>query len=112
MPQTSIAKYLNPWSRKRQREAERVAALRTRDGDTCARCRRLLRFDLPDGHDHSARLEPVAAGGGAALDNFRLTHVRCFAPGLDHTAEVADRVRRRNEAELFAKSRKKKSKAA
>src|SRR5689334_19187323 len=103
MPQRSIAKYLAPWTYKRRLEAERLTELRRRDGDTCVRCRRPLRFDLPDGHDQGARVEEIVPGS-EALDNLRLTHRRCNAPGLDHTAEVTDRIRRKAEAELFAKS--------
>ena len=112
MPQTSIARYLNPWKLRREREAERIRALKSRDGDGCARCRRPMRFDLPDGHDQGARIEPVVPGGGEGLENLRLTHRRCNAPGLDHTAEVTERIRRKAEAELFARSRKRKRKAA
>lgn len=113
MPSHSIARYLNPWKFRREQAAERLRALRTRDGDACARCRRPLRFDLPAGHDHGAIVEPVRAGGGAVLDNLRLTHRRCFAAGLDHTDEVTERIRRKAEADLFAKKpRTRKRKAA
>ncbi|HEX6741785.1 MAG TPA: hypothetical protein VF079_08345 [Sphingomicrobium sp.] len=111
MPQTSIVKYLTPWKLKRERDAERLRTLRNRDGENCARCRRPMRFGLADGHDQSARVEEIAPGS-AALDNLRLTHRRCFAPGLDHTGEVTERIRRKAEAELFTKSRKRKRKAA
>jgi hypothetical protein len=40
MSQRSIVKYLNPWKYRREQEAARVAALRARDGECCARCRR------------------------------------------------------------------------
>ena len=113
MPPSPIAKYLNPWKFKRELEAERVRALRSRDGETCARCRRPLRFDLPDGHDQGARIEAIVPeAAGDALDNLRLTHRRCFAAGTDHTAEVTERIRRKAEAELFTKSRRRKRKAA
>ena len=112
MSDVSIAKYLNPWKLKRDRAAERVRALKIRDGDNCARCRRPLRFDLPAGHDQGPILEPVVPGGGSGLDNLRLTHRRCFAPGVDHTDEVTERLRRKNEAALFDKARKRKRKAA
>jgi hypothetical protein len=108
---TGFAKYLTPWRLKRVREAERLAMLRTRDGDNCARCRRPIRFDVPSGHDQGATIERVASGG-AGLDALRLCHARCFAPGMDHTAEVADRVRRKAEAALFAKPRRKAKRAA
>lgn len=104
--------YLNPWKLKRDRAAERVRALKIRDGENCARCRRPLRFDLPAGHDHGPILEPVVPGGSSGLDNLRLTHRRCFAPGVDHTGEVTERLRRKNEEALFVKARKRKRKAA
>ena len=92
-----------------------MRTLRQRDGDACARCRRPLSFDLPAGHDQGAAIEPVvplAAGGSKALGNHRLCHGRCFAPGLDHTDEVTERMRRKSEAELLSKSRKGRRKAA
>lgn len=113
MASASIVKYLNPWKYRRELEAERLRQLLGRDGDCCARCRRPLRFDLPDGHDQCAKVEEVAAGRGGSIDNLRLTHRRCFAPGMDHTGEVTERMRRKNEAALFAKKpRAKKTKAA
>lgn len=67
-----------------------------------------MRFDLPPGHDLSAKVEPVAPGtSGKGLDHLLLCHSRCTAPGLDHTGLVTERVRRRNEAALFARARKK-----
>jgi hypothetical protein len=108
MAKTSIAKYLYPWKLKLEREAERLDALRARDGDDCARCRRPLRFDLPAGHDQSATVEALRPGS-KALDNFRLCHPRCNVSGLDHTEEVAARVRLKAEAALFARGRKKKA---
>ena len=72
-----------------------------------------MRFDLPAGHDHGAKIEPIAPGGRrGALDNHRLCHGRCNAPGLDHTGEVTERMRRKAEAELLSKSRKSRRKAA
>ena len=108
----SVVRYLNPWRLKREREAARVAALRQRDGDHCARCRKPMRFDLPPGHDPGARVEPVAPGAKVELGNFRLCHVRCSASGVDHTEEVLERRRRKNETEIFAKARKRRRKAA
>lgn len=115
MPRTSIVRYLIPWKFNREEQARRLAELRRRDGDDCARCRRPLRFDLPAGHDQGAAIElvvPLAAGGSKALGNHRLCHGRCFAPGLDHTGEVTERMRRRNEAALLSKSRRKTRRAA
>lgn len=104
----SVVKYLTPWRLNREREAARLAALRQRDGENCARCRRPMRFDLPPGHDLGARIEaivPGSAGGAEALDNLCLTHGRCNAQSVDNTDEVTERVRRKAEAELFARSR-------
>ena len=113
MPIDSIARYLTPWKLKRERAAERVRTLRSRDGDNCTRCRRPLRFDLPDGHDQAPKIEPrPATPSGEVLDRFCLCHTRCNAGMIDHTGEVAERMRRKNEAALFSKSRGKKRKAA
>lgn len=74
-----------------------------------------MRFDLPAGHDQGAAIElvvPKAAGGRAVADNLRLCHRRCNSSGMDHTGEVAERMRRKNEAALFAKSRRSESQAA
>lgn len=108
MTQKSIVHYLNPWKARREREAARVAALRARDGDGCARCRRPLRFDLPPGHEQGAAIEPIVRGGdgGEAFDNLRLCHRRCSPRGVDHTGEVTARVRKKSEAALFDSKRK------
>jgi hypothetical protein len=110
MSQSVLARYVNPWKYRRDREtAERVAALRNRDGDECRRCRRSMRFDLPTGHDQGATVQQVlfaTEGGGLSLDNLCLTHRRCNAAAADNTAEVSERSRRKNEAELFAKVRR------
>jgi hypothetical protein len=110
MSQSIIARYVNPWKyRREQEELQRVASLRRRDGDECRRCRRPVRFDLTTGHDLGPRVEqmlPTPAAEPPGLDNLCLTHRRCNAEGLDVTREVVERVKRKNEAELFAKSRK------
>ena len=93
----SLIRLVAPRLFRQRQEAARIAALRNRDGDQCARCRRPLRFDLPAGHDQG----PMIESGG------HLCHRRCTAGGMDHTAEVADRMRRKAEAALFVKSRKK-----
>jgi hypothetical protein len=109
MSQSIIARYANPWKyRREQDELQRVAALRSRDGEDCRRCRRPMRFDLPSGHDLGPKVEPIApipADDAPALENLCLTHRRCNAEGLDVTREVVERVRRKNEAELFAKAK-------
>ena len=105
-----LTRYLNPWKYRREKAAERIAALRSRDGDNCARCRRPMRFDLVEGHDQGAAVEPTVSGSsGEALENFRLCHPRCNPSGVDHTEEVTMRVRKKNEAELFAKARAKRA---
>jgi hypothetical protein len=107
---SSVVRYLNPFRYRREQERERrIAALRSRDGDHCRRCRRMLRFDLPDGHDQAASVEPIVNAANdqrVGLDDLCLTHIRCNASGADHTFEVSERIRRKAEAELFAKSRK------
>jgi hypothetical protein len=104
---SSVIEYLNPWKLRRERQRQRLAALRQRDGDNCRRCRRPLRFDLPNGHDQGAKIEEVGPGSGDdAIENLCLTHYRCNAAGSDHTDEVSERIRRRNEAALLSRPRK------
>jgi hypothetical protein len=110
MTSSILTRYVNPWKHKReQEELRRVTALRQRDGDECRRCRRPMRFDLPSGHDLGPTIEEIAPAldhDEPVLENFCLTHRRCNADAADNTREVVDRVRRKNEAELFARSRK------
>lgn len=110
MSSFDLARYVSPWKyKRRQREAEQLRALKLRDGENCARCRRPMRFDLPHGHDQGARVEEIMlspTGGEPDPGNLRLTHIRCNASGVDHTGEVTERMRRKNEAELFSKKRK------
>jgi len=103
-----LAKYVTPWKYKREQEAHRMQALRKRDGDDCRRCRRAMRFDLPRGHDLGPKVEHLASAAAdeIPLENLCLTHFRCNADGANNTQEVLDRVRRTNEAELFAKNRR------
>lgn len=104
-----IVKFVSPWKYRRQQEQARVRVLRQRDGDECRRCRRAMRFDLPAGHDQGACVQPIefaAEGDGSSLDNLCLTHRRCNAAFADNTAEVTERIRRKQEAELFSKARK------
>ena len=101
MPHMSLIRFLNPRKYRRDREAAQVRALKLRDGEQCARCRRPIRFDLAAGHDQG----PVVL----TLDDSRLCHRRCSTRGLDHTVEVTERVRRKNEAQLFGKRRKRKA---
>lgn len=110
MSNAVLAKYLTPWKFRRAQEREqRIAELRRRDGDDCRRCRRPMRFGLTPGHELGPKVEEVAPtpeGEAPALESLCLTHRRCNAAGQDNTAEVAERARRKNEAELFARSRK------
>jgi 5-methylcytosine-specific restriction endonuclease McrA len=114
MSQSIIARYVTPWKYKREQEQKRLHALRQRDGDDCRRCRRPLRFDLPRGHDMGPKVEQImpAESETEALDNLVLCHRRCNGEGADHTREVQERVRRKNEAVLFSKTRKRAGKAA
>ena len=109
MSNAVLAKYLTPWKFKRAQEREqRIAELRQRDGDDCRRCRRPLRFDLTPGHDRGPKIERVAAiipGEPEPDGNQFLCHGRCNADG-DHTQEVTERVRRKAEAELLSRPRK------
>jgi hypothetical protein len=108
MSRAIIAKYLAPWKFHRRQKQQRLHALRQRDGDNCRRCRRPIRFDLPCGHDKAAvieRMAPPANDDEESLEGLCLCHRRCNADGVDHTREVQERVRRRNEAELFGKAR-------
>ena len=109
MSNAVLAKYLTPWKFKRAQEREqRIAELRRRDGDDCRRCRRPLRFDLTPGHDRGPRIERVAAiipGEPEPDGNQFLCHGRCNADA-DHTQEVTERVRRKAEAELLSRPRK------
>lgn len=111
MTRTMLARYLNPWMFKRERKQQlRLAELRKRDGDNCARCRRPIHFDRPAGHDLGAKIEELGRGPrDDALANLCLTHGRCNVQGRDHTDEVLERLRPEREAELFAKARKKRA---
>ena len=104
---TTLIRFLNPRKYRRDQEAARVRALKLRDGDCCARCRRPIRFDIPAGHDQGPAIEPAPSAG--TPDDVRLCHRRCNTPGIDHTVEVTERVRRKNEAALFGKSRKRRA---
>jgi hypothetical protein len=102
-----IVKFVNPWKFRRDQEAQRLQALRHRDGDDCRRCRRPMRFDLPSGHDLGPKVEQILSGTAEAIDNLCLTHRRCISEGADHTVEVKERIRRRAEADLLSGSRRK-----
>jgi hypothetical protein len=110
MSRSLIARYVTPWVSKREKEQlKRIDALRRRDGDNCRRCRRPMRFDLPGGNDKAARIETITSFDGGdtqPLESLCLCHVRCNADSGDNTAEVAERVRRKSEAALFARPRK------
>jgi hypothetical protein len=110
MPRTSIAKYLAPWAFKHAKEQQRLEQLRGRNGDNCWRCRRPLRFDLPGGHDQAPTIQSFADGTDS-LDSFCLTHRRCVTEAQDHTAQVEERLRLKREAELLARSRKRRKAA-
>ncbi len=109
MSRNWIARTVMPWVSKREREEQqRVAELRGRDGDNCRRCRRPIRFDLTRGHDKGPKLEaiePISTGEPQPIENLCLCHARCNADSGDNTNEVTERVRRKAEAELFARPR-------
>jgi hypothetical protein len=108
MSRNIIVKYVNPWKFRREQNQQRLRTLRQRDGENCSRCRRPLRFDLPDGHDLGPKIEELvttSAGENESLDNLCLTHGRCNAKDSHDTAEVKERVRLKNEAALFVKAR-------
>lgn len=114
MSRSIIIKYVNPWKFRREQNAQRLSALRKRDGDNCKRCKRPMRFDLPDGHESMPKIEEIVAGsvgGSDDLDNLCLTHIRCNAKNGCDTAEVKERARIKNEAALFAKSKQKRRRA-
>ena len=114
MTSSNIVRFVNPWKFRREQNEQRVKALRGRDGDTCRRCKRPLRFDLPDGHDLRPRVEQIlcsSAGGNEDLGNLVLCHIRCNAKDGHDTAAVKERVRLKSEAELFASSRKRRKTA-
>ena len=114
MSSSVIGRYLNPWKFKReQAEQQRLQVLRRRDGDDCRRCRRPMRFDLPPGYDLGPKVESIAAAAELeALDQLCLCHRRCNSEMADNTDEVKERIRRKAEAELLSRSRRRKSKAA
>ena len=110
-----IIRYVNPWKFRRDQNAQRMKALRQRDGDTCRRCKRPIRFDLTDGHDFGPKVEPIeyttTPGDEQALENLCLTHGRCNSKHGCDTAEVKERARIKHEAALFETSRKKRRRA-
>jgi hypothetical protein len=114
MSRMMIARYVIPWKYKREQEQQRLQALRQRDGDDCRRCRRPMRFDLPKGHDWGPKFEQIASADDDTngLDGLCLCHRRCNAEAADNTREVQERVRRKNEAALFSKTRTRRGKAA
>ena len=104
MQRNVIVKLISPWTSRREREQQRVNELRQRDGDSCGRCRRPLRFDLPHGHDQAPTIEFIrpgsnggksSKGGIGALDNLCLCHGRCNWAVGDNTPEVMERMRLR-----------------
>lgn len=107
-----IVRLVAPWKFRREQDQKRVAALRERDGDDCRRCRRPIRFDLPRGHDKGPKIETIVGDEpSGALENLCLCHGRCNAAGLDHTDEVAERIRRKSEADLLSRNKQAKRQA-
>ena len=96
MPRKIIAKYFNPWMFQRDKKQQQFDELRQRDGDKCWRCHRVMRFDLPRGHDQAPTLEhilPKSKGGTGALNNLCLCHRHCNRLMANNTPEVKQRMR-------------------
>ena len=102
----AFARFIIPGMFKRDKQRQRFAELRQRDGDNCRRCRRPMSFDLPPGHDQAATiLQTGPKSKGAALDALCLCHVRCHGVTVDNTSEVQERLRLRAEAAVAPKRR-------
>ena len=96
MARKFAAKYLNPWMFAREAKRARVQALRDRDGDTCWRCHRPMRFGSPFNCGKSATIEhklPKSLGGTGQLDNLVLCHVGCNRHLGANPAEQKERMR-------------------
>ena len=92
----AIARFITPWRLKREKQRQRFAELRQRDGDNCRRCRRPIRFDFPPGNDQAPMLEqigPRSKDASRPLDALCLCHVRCNGVTVDNTAQVQERLR-------------------
>jgi 5-methylcytosine-specific restriction endonuclease McrA len=114
MQQRAIAKYLTPWTFRRDQQ-QRFDALRRRDGDTCWRCKRPLRFDLPRGHGQAPTIEqirPSSTGGSGTLDNLGLCHGRCNWMTADATPQVQERLRLKAVPEQPVRVKRPKKRAA
>ena len=102
----AIARFFVPKMFKRDKQRQRMAELRQRDGDICRRCRRPMRFDLPTGHDQAPailRAGPKPTEG--ATDTLFLCHVRCNGVTVDNTEQVQERMRLRAEQAVAPKRR-------
>lgn len=98
MARRNIAKYLNPWMFKRERDRRRFLKVRQRDGDNCWRCGHPMDFSEPRNGKKSATIEhvnPKALGGTGALANLRLCHVGCNRHLAANTPEQKERMRLR-----------------
>ena len=106
MSSASIIRFVNPWKFKReQEELARVQALRTRDGDALPPLPPSGALRPHQRPRHGPAVEAIRRRARRSLDNLCLTHRRCNGESADHTREVQERVRRKNEAELFANAR-------
>jgi hypothetical protein len=97
---SSIVKYLNPWKARREELQRRVDELRRRDGESCRRCRRPMRFDLPADHDGAPAVFQLSGESDC------LCHRRCNTEAVDNTAEVQERMKLRLEADAAVERRK------
>jgi nitrate/TMAO reductase-like tetraheme cytochrome c subunit len=94
-----IAKYLNPWMFKREKAKQRVAKLRTINGDNCWRCHAPMNFTEPRNKRRSATIEHLTArahGGNSAIDNIVLCHRGCNQHLGANTREQKERMRSRS----------------
>ena len=108
MSRKFLACFVSPWALKKDKaRQQRLAEIRRRDGEDCRRCRRPLRFDLPQGHDMAPHIEAIApASEPEAIGHLVLCHRRCNGDAADLTDAVRERLRSQREAALFANNRK------
>jgi 5-methylcytosine-specific restriction endonuclease McrA len=93
----STRRWLMPWwIRHHHRHKAKAAELRVRDGDSCWRCNRPMRFDGPPNCGKAATIEhlnPRSKGGTWHIDNLRLVHVGCNRHLGARTPEQKERMR-------------------
>ena len=80
MSYNRIVKYLNPWMFKREKERQRFAKVREKNGDNCWRCHHPMNFSEPRNKRRSATVKHLlarASGETSRLDNLVLCHSGC-----------------------------------